>query len=109
MPPGPFCKHMQKYITSNTVTKLRASDGANLGSFSVGSHPHSVAFDGANIWAANEQSGNVTELRASDGATLGTFPAGSGPEGVAFDGVNIWQRTRAVTVLPNFVQAMART
>ena len=35
---------------SNNVTKLRASDGANLGTFGVGSGPRNLAFDGANIW-----------------------------------------------------------
>src|SRR2546428_162493 len=38
---------------SNSVTKLRSSDGANLGSFAVGSSPWGIAFDGANIWVAN--------------------------------------------------------
>jgi len=34
---------------SDTVTKLRASDGDVQGTFNVGSNPHSVAFDGVNI------------------------------------------------------------
>ena len=76
--------------TSNTVTKLRASDGATLGTFAVGSQPVGVAFDGANIWVANEGSNTVTKLRASDGATLGTFAVNIAPGGVAFDGANIW-------------------
>src|SRR5215471_11278561 len=37
----------------NTVTKLRANDGANLGTFAVGQGPIGVAFDGANIWTSN--------------------------------------------------------
>jgi hypothetical protein len=73
----------------NNVTKLRASDGANLGTFAVGSNPRAVAFDGANIWVANAGGNNVTKLRASDGANLGTF-AVSNPSAVAFDGANIW-------------------
>ncbi|MCH7884361.1 MAG: hypothetical protein IIC01_03840 [Planctomycetes bacterium] len=40
-------------LVSNTVTKLRASDGAVLGTFSVGIGPIGVAFDGANIWVVN--------------------------------------------------------
>jgi len=44
------------------VTKLRASDGTVLGTFSVGSQPIGVAFDGANIWVANQLSNNVTKL-----------------------------------------------
>src|ERR1700693_2793442 len=76
--------------TTNAVTKLRASDGTNLGTFAVGNNPQGVAFDGANIWAANGGSTTVTKLRASDGTNLGTFAVGSSPNGVAFDGANIW-------------------
>ena len=78
---------------SATVTKLRASDGANLGTFAVGTQPQGVAFDGANIWAANTGGDTVTKLRASDGVCVGgacTFAVGDGPVGVAFDGANIW-------------------
>lgn len=39
--------------TDNTVTKLRASDGALLGTFNVGLNPFGIVFDGANIWIAN--------------------------------------------------------
>ena len=38
---------------ANFVSKLRASDGTNLGNFKVGSASFGVAFDGANIWVAN--------------------------------------------------------
>ena len=58
--------------------------------FSVGSSPFGVAFDGANIWVTNANNNNVTKLRASDGEVLGTFSVGFGPIGVAFDGANIW-------------------
>ncbi len=75
---------------SNTVTKLRASDGANLGYFPVGSAPVGIAFDGANIWVANTGGTNVTILRASDGGYVGTFYVGIYPWAVAFDGANIW-------------------
>ena len=75
---------------SNTVAKLRASDGANLATFTVGTWPSGIAFDGANIWVTSGQDNTVTKLRASDGASLGTFNTGVGPIGVAFDGANIW-------------------
>jgi DNA-binding beta-propeller fold protein YncE len=48
-----------------------------------------VAFDGANIWVANNGAGSLTKLRASDGALLGTFAVGASPIGVAFDGANV--------------------
>jgi DNA-binding beta-propeller fold protein YncE len=62
-----------------TVSKLRANDGALLGTFAVGSKPYNAAFDGANIWVTNQGDNNVTKLRASDGAVLGTFAVGSPP------------------------------
>ena len=47
---------------SDNVTKLRASDGAALGTFLVGSSPDAVAFDGTSIWVANADSHDVTKL-----------------------------------------------
>ena len=58
--------------------------------FAVGNSPAFAAFDGANVWVANEGSNNVTKLRASDGTVLGTFSVNSEPIGVAFDGADIW-------------------
>jgi Collagen triple helix repeat (20 copies) len=75
---------------TGTVTKFRASDGANLGAFTVGNCPNALAFDGANIWSANLDSHDLTKVRASDGTVLGTFSVGNGPVSIAFDGSNIW-------------------
>ena len=75
---------------SSSVTKLRASDGTNLGSFAVGGSPRGVAFDGAHVWLANYFSDSVTKLRASDGTNLGSWAVGDGPYAVAFDGANVW-------------------
>jgi hypothetical protein len=74
----------------NTVTKLRASDGLNLGTFAAGITPVALAFDGANIWVAGFDSTFVTKLRASDGTNLGIFTTGDSPIALAFDGINIW-------------------
>jgi uncharacterized protein (TIGR03437 family) len=49
-----------------------------------------LAFDGTNIWVANQSSNDVTKPLASTGATVGTYAAGTSPSGIAFDGVNIW-------------------
>lgn len=94
----------------NSVTKLRASDGAVLGTFTAlggGTVPDAVAFDGANIWVTDGNSAEVTELRASDGALLANEPVGNGPQGIAFDGRNVWVAnnsdgtvTRLLTVSP---------
>lgn len=66
---------------SNSVTKLEANDGKVLGTFTVGTEPANVAFDGANIWVTNWVtnfgSNNVTKLRASDG-TRGRVRVGRG-------------------------------
>lgn len=60
-------------LTSATVTKLRASDGAcnsvanppssdvSACSFAVGSAPSPVAFDGAHIWVTNAGSDTVSK------------------------------------------------
>jgi DNA-binding beta-propeller fold protein YncE len=48
--------------TSNSVTKLRASDGVLQGTFPVGATPQAVAFDGANMWVTNGSSNNVVKL-----------------------------------------------
>jgi hypothetical protein len=57
---------------SNFVTKLRASDGARLGTFSVGGQfPTGVIFDGASIWFANGISNVVSKLCARDGTLPG--------------------------------------
>ena len=75
---------------SNSVTKLRASDGIVLGTYAVGFNPRGMVFDGANIWVANTNSNSVTKLRASDGTMLGTFAVGWTPQLMAFDRENIW-------------------
>jgi hypothetical protein len=40
-------------VSPNTVSKLRASDGAFLGFFNRGGVSTGIAFDGANIWVGN--------------------------------------------------------
>jgi len=94
---------------SNNVTKLRASDGARLGTFAVGAHPMGVAFDEVNIWVTNTNGGSVTKLRVTDGAVLGTFvldsPGSGGPGGIAFDGTNIWVADNRVSTNVKKVRA----
>ena len=38
---------------SNSVTKLRASDGQVLGTFDVGSGAEGMVFDGTSIWVSH--------------------------------------------------------
>ena len=58
--------------------------------FSVGSHPQAVVFDGTNIWVANAVANTITKLLASTGAVVGTYSVGQLPCSLVFDGTNIW-------------------
>ena len=70
--------------------KLNASDGSNLGTFSTGTRPVALAYDGENIWVANRFSNNVMRLQASDGSLVETIKVGRSPEALLFDGGSIW-------------------
>jgi hypothetical protein len=59
-----------------------------LQTFQVGHAPMALAYDGENIWVANESDGTVTKLLATDGSNRGTFKVGE-PQDVlalAYDG-----------------------
>jgi hypothetical protein len=78
-------------LNPQRIALLRWYEASQAGnSFTVGTNPIGVAFDGANIWVANQSSNNVTKLRANDGSVLGTYSVGTWPNGIAFDGANIW-------------------
>jgi hypothetical protein len=48
--------------TSFSINKLRASDGALLGTFGVANPPGGLAFDGANVWVAQLAGNTVSKL-----------------------------------------------
>ena len=48
--------------SDNTVTKLQASDGHTIGTYPTGMQPEGIAFDGVNVWIANNTSNSVTKL-----------------------------------------------
>lgn len=75
-----------------SVSKIRVSDGAVLGSFNVtGGEALGMAYDGANLWVAcGDFSHSVAKLRASDGQNLGNFTLPVDPFSLAFDGSHIW-------------------
>jgi len=88
-------------LTSPNVTKLRASDGALLGTFEAGGTTAWAAFDGENIWVTNFNDGQVSKLRASDGVLLDNFVVGFGPSGIISDGNgNVWVRYCSRYLLP---------
>jgi DNA-binding beta-propeller fold protein YncE len=80
------------YVTNNsfddsTVTKLRASDGALLGTFPLpGNGAAGITFDGENIWVAN----TLSVVRLAGGDPTQFYPVGDTPRGVLFDGTSIW-------------------
>jgi DNA-binding beta-propeller fold protein YncE len=47
---------------NNTVTELRASDGSNRGTVSVGGQPIGITFDGADVWVTNSGSNTASKL-----------------------------------------------
>jgi len=73
-----------------SLSKIRAADGANLGTFAVGNHVRGLVYDGTSIWTCNSNDNTVSRLRAADVALLGTYSTGIAPRGIAFDGTNIW-------------------
>ena len=78
----------------NTLTRVRASDGATLGTVSVGSRPVAVLADASGIWVANLGDNTVTKLSPSDGSALGTFRVGGGPGGLVSGGGDVWVLNR---------------
>ena len=88
------------WVTSSgngTVSKVRASDGAVFGPFSVGnsstSQPVGIAYDGVNMWVADSGDNTVSKVNAATGAVQvisGGSCNFSNPWGVAFDGTYIW-------------------
>jgi hypothetical protein len=77
-------------INRQQIALLKWYAAIQSASFTVGTQPVGVAFDGANIWVTSVA--GVSKLRASDGACVGVcvFSLGNNPTGVAFDGANIW-------------------
>ena len=64
-------------VNFNAIAILRWYPANLTASFSVGSKPLGVAFDGTSLWVVNDGDNTVTRLRASDGTLLGTFTVGA--------------------------------
>jgi hypothetical protein len=45
---------------TNTITRVRASDGVILGNYPTGSSPRGIVYDGTNIWVANSGDNTLT-------------------------------------------------
>jgi len=48
-------------LNSNTISKLRASDGTLVLTSNVGSAPWGLAFDGISMWVTNINSNSVSK------------------------------------------------
>src|SRR5262249_23748730 len=73
------------------IATLRWYEANETGiTYACGNNPLGIAFDGANLWVANNSNAVATTVRASDGTMLGSFPVGVFPSALAFDGAFVW-------------------
>ena len=78
-------------LNPNQVALMRWYPANKSGvTFTTGTGPSGIVFDGSSIWIANGTDNTVTKLRPGDGQVLGTFATGANPGWMAFDGANIW-------------------
>ena len=74
---------------SDSITRIRASDGANLGNIAcVGAFE--LAYDGESMWVSTNPFSSLKRFRASDGVQTGSFGASSGMAGLTIDGRSVW-------------------
>lgn len=71
---------MLKWYTAISTTQTN---------FPVAWEPVGIAFDGTNMWVANQNTQAVSVIRISDGATVGYYPMNV-PGFLAYDGANMW-------------------
>jgi hypothetical protein len=81
-----------------SLAKIRASDGAVVGSYfpQVGGHSIEalvLGFDGASIWAAGPD--RIYKIRPADGALIGSWAVPGAHAAAAFDGANVWFADRS--------------
>jgi hypothetical protein len=78
--------------TTSTITRIRISDNANLGTINVPNGPGYMTFDGFSMWVTNDDN-TITRFRVSDLSVLANFPVavpnGNNPFTI-FDGEAIW-------------------
>jgi hypothetical protein len=61
---------------TNSVTRVRVSDGAVAGTFTVGKRPVAVIYAAGYVWVANLFSDNVMKISPSTGAVAATYTVG---------------------------------
>ena len=71
----------------NTISITAKNGMTTYGS--TGHLPAPIAFDGVNMWVANENDNSVSKITPT--GTITTYPGtGGSPNGIAFDGINMW-------------------
>jgi DNA-binding beta-propeller fold protein YncE len=92
--------------TSNTVSVVRASTGAVLGTLSGNglNGPVQAAFDGERILVTNYGGNSVSLWKATDLTPIGTFSTGAStfPFGACSDGFNFWVTLQGTGKLARF-------
>ena len=91
---------------SDTVTRRRASDGALMGVYPVGTYPIGMTYDGGRLWVANRGDDTVTRLVAATGAAAGApISVGSQPNDLCFDGRYVWVVHEGINKVLRFMAA----
>jgi YVTN family beta-propeller protein len=79
---------------SDSVTRVRVSDGTLAGTFAVGKRPVALLYAAGYVWVANLVSDTISKVNPSTGAVAATYSAGDGPGGLTFDGTSLWISNR---------------
>jgi hypothetical protein len=79
---------------NNTVTRLRARDGAFQGSFPAVISGSAIAFDQRNIWITTDAfNGRVTRIRPDDPTKRNTYSTGPYPIRILYTAGSVWVST----------------
>jgi DNA-binding beta-propeller fold protein YncE len=70
------------------VTRLRCSDGANLGTFPLPATPNNIRSDGVHIWVISYE--DIIKINPSNGAVLAEFKGFSSNSCICSDSQSIW-------------------
>jgi YVTN family beta-propeller protein len=76
--------------TDHTVSKIWASDGKRLETYSTVTDPGAIAVGEGAVWVASKSSGTVVKLNPSDGQVLKTIHVGEAPAGIAVGHDFVW-------------------
>ncbi|MCW1892237.1 MAG: hypothetical protein KIH65_003265 [Candidatus Uhrbacteria bacterium] len=80
------------WVSTNVgLSKISATSSAIIGTVSISPGVHSLAFDGAYLWATNNASGTVVKIDVDTNQIVASVPTVTGVyPGIVFDGNYIW-------------------